>query len=201
MSKMRGEDNDKFDKMRMAKRTEDGWDKMDQKTKMAFMKKMQGMREKADTLRKSNRNEDDEKRLKTDYYNRSAENRKEYDTGMKYERDFKSKAMSLVTKELGSKCMPNRMAEGNARGGRKDMQSKILGAGKSIVEGVLGGSSCGPGLCCGKAKKTGLYASEYYICGANASVMYEGMEFACLDGAKKMVAGATALLATAYMMA
>jgi len=44
------------------------------------------------------------KRLKTDYYNRSSENRADYDKGMKFSNEFKKGMTSAGTE--GSTCTP-----------------------------------------------------------------------------------------------
>jgi len=75
MRKKRGDQNAKFDKFRDDEKVKQGYDKMDGAKKMAFLKKMQGMRGQNDDARLKARSEDDLKRMKTDYYNRSPENR------------------------------------------------------------------------------------------------------------------------------
>lgn len=86
---------------------------------------------------------DDEKRMKTDYYNRSTENRNEYDKGMKFGNDFK-KGMT-ESGSLGSKCTPrNKLGPGGAGAAvQKGPPGGPGGKGGHGDHGGKGGPQCG----------------------------------------------------------
>lgn len=58
----------------------------------------------ADSKLMMNRRDDDEKRLKSDYYNRSKDNRDEYDGGLKTSRSMKEGMDTNKSGAAGSYC-------------------------------------------------------------------------------------------------